>query len=178
MLMVGCHSATGKVVSPELAGNDPNAQLEFWHSLTDDKVTSNDQAFHGLLLFFDGKDDAKDYAGRVAMLKERKMLPKGFDEPADRAVSRGNVAVAIVKFLKIRGGLTMMITDPVFGIIPRYAVRELMFMNLYPPGSAQQTFTGAEFVGIIGRVEDYQRAQPGTIPGQVVPEAPKTAVSR
>ena len=70
-----------------------------------------------------------------------------------------------MRYLKIRGGLTMM----VFGPIPRYAVRELIFMNLYPPGNAHQTFTGPEFVGIIGRVEDYQRGNPQDVPAAVAP---------
>jgi hypothetical protein len=30
-------------------------------------------------------------------------------------------------------------------------------MGLFPPGSPQQTFSGNEYVGIIGRIEDYQR---------------------
>jgi hypothetical protein len=160
----GCHSATGKTVPAALAGNDPGAQIEFWHSLNDQTVASNDEVFHGILLFTDGKDDSKDYAGRVATLKARKMLPWGFDEPAERAVSRGTTAVAIVQMLKIRGGLTMSLLGP----IPRYSVRELIFMNLFPPGSAQQTFTGAEFVGIIGRVEDYQRGGSEDVPATVL----------
>src|SRR5205814_6597471 len=127
----GCHSATGQVVSPKLAGNEPRTQLDFWHSLNDEKVTTNDQAFHALLLFIDGKDDAKDYDGRVAALKTKKLMRVDFKEPAGQAVSRGTVAVAIVRLLKIRGGLTMMVLGP----IPRYAVRELIFMNLYPPGN-------------------------------------------
>src|SRR5437870_5220953 len=146
--MAGCHHATGQVVSPKMAGNEPGQQIEFWHALNDEKVTTNDQAFHALLLFVDGKDDANNYEGRVAALKAKKIIPANFNEPAGQAVSRGIVAVAIVKILHIRGGVTMMLLGP----IPRYAVRELIFMNLYPPGSAQQTFTGPEFVGIMGRV--------------------------
>ena len=42
---------------------------------------------------------------------------------------------------------------------PRYAVRELQFMELYPPSSPTQTFSGTEFLGIIGKLEDYQRKQ-------------------
>src|SRR5436305_6925887 len=118
----GCHSATGQVVSPKLSGNDPHTQLQFWHALNEEKVTTNDQAFHALLLFIDGKDDAKDYEGRVAALKARKLVRSDFKEPAGQAVSRGTVAVAIVRLLKIRGGLTMMVLGP----IPRYAVRELI----------------------------------------------------
>ena len=156
VFLTGCQTArVDRPLSQQLGGNDPNEQLEFWHQLADQSVTSNDDAFHGLLLFLDGQDPAADYAGRVQTLKSRRMLPQKFDQPAERAVDRGTLAVAIVRALDIKGGLTMRIIGPT----PRYAVRELVFMELYPPSSPGQTFSGVEYLGIIGKLEDHQRAQ-------------------
>ena len=67
-------------LSPEIAGNDADVQMEFWHRLVDRKLTSNDEAFHGLLLFLDGEDPAEDYTARVTILKERNLLSEDFDE--------------------------------------------------------------------------------------------------
>lgn len=153
----GCRSTSttprSQPLAPELAGADPDAQVEFWHTLPERKAVSNDEAFHALLLFVDGEDKAADYAGRVESLKQRGMLPSGFSGEAGAPVRRGTVAVALAKTLSIRGGLTM----HMFGASPRYAVRELQYAGLFPPSSPQQTFSGAEFLGIIGRAEDYQR---------------------
>ena len=44
-----------------------------------------------------------------------------------------------------------------FGPSPRYATRELRYIGLFPQSSPQQTFSGPELLGIIGRAEDYQR---------------------
>ena len=56
------------------------------------------------------------------------------------------------------------------GAGPRYATRELQYEGLYPPSSPNQTFSGAEFVGVIGRIEDYQRSQPpAEQPAKVLP---------
>jgi hypothetical protein len=154
----GCHATTTQVaqpLAPELAKSDPDAQVEFWHALPERKAVSHDEAFHALLLFADGDDKSADYAGRVEALKQRKMLPAGFSGGAGEPVRRGTVAVALAQILSIRGGLTMHL----FGASPRYAVRELQYAGLFPPSSPQQTFSGAEFLGIIGRAEDYQRAQ-------------------
>jgi hypothetical protein len=156
----GCQQ-TARVAHPltaEAGGNDVNTQLEFWHTLSQRPVTSNDEAFHGLLMFLDGDDPASDYAGRVETLRARRMLPRGFDRPADEAVTRGTLAVAITRALDIKGGLVMR----TFGPTPRYAVRELRYLELYPPASSpNQTFSGAEFLGIIGRMEDHERARAG-----------------
>jgi hypothetical protein len=164
-LTVGCHTA--KVAQPltgKLSGNDPDSQLEFWHTLATRPVTSNDEAFHGLLLYADGQDPANDYAGRVQTLKSRKMLPAKFDRPADEAVERGPLAVAICKALEIKGGVMLRLTGA-----QRYAVRELQFKDLYPPSGPHQTFSGSEYLGIIGRMEDYQRGNPADSPAFVMP---------
>jgi len=169
----GCHTA--KVAQPltgKLGGNDPDSQLEFWHTLATRPVTSNDEAFHGLLLYADGQDPAKDYAGRVQTLKSRKMLPANFDRPADQAVERGPLAVAICRALDIKGGVMLHLTGA-----QRYAVRELQYLDLYPPSAPNQTFSGSEYLGIIGRMEDYQRGNPaeapaGVMPGQMGANAP------
>jgi hypothetical protein len=153
--LAGCRSAT--VAEPpltaQLAGNDVDAQMEFWHRLPERRMATNDEAFHALLLFVDGADPAADYAGRVDALKQRQMLPTDFNGAANGAVKRGTVAVMLVRALEIKGGLSMRL----FGPTPRYAVRELQYMNLFPQSSPQQTFSGQELLGIIGRAEDYQR---------------------
>ena len=154
----GCHATSSHIaqpLAPELAKSDPDVQVEFWHTLPDRKAVSNDEAFHGLLLFADGDDRSADYAGRVETLKQRRMLPGDFSATAGEPARRGTVAVALAEVLSIRGGLTMHL----FGSSSRYAVRELQYAGLFPPSSPQQTFSGAEFLGIIGRAEDYQRAQ-------------------
>ncbi len=158
ILCGGCESAhVPASVITKYPGSDADAQLSFWHELADRNLTSNDDAFHGLLLYLDGKDDSVNYAQRVATLKSRGMLPNSFAEPPDVAVRRGVLAVAVAKILDIRGGWVM----HVFGPSQRYATRELVYDDVFPPSSAQQTFSGSEYVGIIGKIEDYQRANGG-----------------
>jgi len=154
----GCKSAqVARPLTAELAGNSATDQLSFWHTLAERPVTSNDEAFHGLLLYLDGKDEAGAYGGRVEALKARKMLPGGFDGAANEGVRRGTVAVAMCRVLELKGGVMMRLT----GGNPRYAVRELVFLDLWPPSTPWQTFSGNEFLGIMGRMEDYQRNPAG-----------------
>ena len=150
----GCQTAhVNSSLAAKFSGNDPDAQLNFWHELANRHLTSNDEAFHGLLLFADGRDDANTYDKRVATLKSRGLLAASFSEPANNAIRRGDLAVAIVNLLGIKGGWVM----HVFGPTPRYAVRELVYAGIFPPSSPQQTFSGAEFVGVIGKLDDYQQ---------------------
>src|SRR3982751_6556261 len=123
LIVAGCKTA--KVAEPltdKLGGSDPDAQMEFWHTLDTRNLTSNDEAFHGLLLFIDSEDPAKDYAGRLELLKSKGLLDKDFSQPSDQAIQRGVLAQTLVRALKIKGGAMQRLTHD----HPRYATRELM----------------------------------------------------
>jgi len=174
LLAAGCQSA--RVTKPAIAefgGSDPDAQIDFWHALASRSLTSNDDAMHAMLLYLDDKDDCATYADRVAELKKRRLLHAGFDSPADEAVRRGTVAVMFANALHLRGGWAMHI----FGSTPRYALRELQYLAIFPYSSPQQTFSGTEFVGVIGALEDYQNAHgSGSKPAIPAPVAPPPTI--
>src|SRR6478752_5729546 len=134
ILTGGC-GAAARVETPltagPLAGNDPHDKTEFWYQLARRPAVSNDEAFHALLLYFAGSDPAKDYPGRIAELKTRKMLPANFDRPANEMIERGVVALAIARGADIKGGVTMQL----IGGSERYADRALQYRGLLPAGS-------------------------------------------
>ena len=136
-----------------LRSQDVDDQMDFWHNLAQRPMVANDEAFHALLLFADGQDTSEDYEARVANLKARGMLPGSFDAPADHAITRGDLAVAIVGALDIKGGVMLRLMPT----SRRYATRELAYQGLFPQSSEYQTFSGEQFLGIIGKAEDYQR---------------------
>jgi hypothetical protein len=165
--LAGCQTAhVADPLTRTVGASDPDTQMEFWYELEARPVTCNDEAFHGLLLFLDGTDSATDYEQRVQSLRSRGLLAPRFSAPADAAVQRGQFAVSVAKALRIKGGVMMRLTG---GNIDRYALRELVVLNLYPPGSVNQTFSGAEYVGIIGKMEDFQHGNSANYPAEVLP---------
>jgi hypothetical protein len=152
----GCQSArVEKPVTVDYGTNDPDQQIEFWHRLAEQPITSYDDAFHALLLFTDGSDPADSYGGRVEALKNRGLVTSGFARPANESVDRGTLSIALAKALKIRGGIVMSL----FGANSRYATKELEFLDVFPASSPNQTFSGSEFLAVMSRAEDYQKAQ-------------------
>src|SRR5688572_10427449 len=104
LMLGGCAMPkAGPSLTKDFGKDDPESQLEFWHRLGDKPMTTNDDAFHGLLLYLDGKDASADYAARVSTLKSRKLLPSGFDRPGDEAIQRGTLAIALIKATKMPG---------------------------------------------------------------------------
>ncbi|HEX3358881.1 MAG TPA: hypothetical protein VHS31_18025 [Tepidisphaeraceae bacterium] len=165
LLLCGCASTpTEKSVLTQLSSTPNTTDLDFWHTLSSSPVATNDDAFHALLLYLDGTDSSTTYDERVATLKQRNLLSTNFTGAADQAIERGTLAVSLVKILDLKGGLTMRL----FGVSPRYALRELEYRHIYPESSEQQLFSGAEFVGVIGRVEDFKEGDPASFPAKIL----------
>src|SRR5580658_4548739 len=105
LLLAGCQAPVVKEsVDAKLGGTSDDDQIDFWHTLNDQPITSNDDGMHGLLLFFDNQDTQTTYAGRVAELKKEKLLPGDFSRPGNEALQRGTLAYALAEGLHIKGG--------------------------------------------------------------------------
>jgi len=155
--LAGCE--TTRRASPLVTDYDEQnaqAELDFWHGLADQPVTTNNDAFHGLIEFDQGADANRSYEERVAWLTEQGYLDRGFTGEADEAVNRGTVAQILARMLEIEGGLTMRLV----GAHPRYATRELVYLEIMRRGTAQQGLSGIQFVGLVGRAHDFNGRVP------------------
>ncbi len=175
-LVGGCQVAQVKdSLMDQYAGNDLDSQMEFWHTLAEKKLVSNNEAFHALVLLYCGEDHAQDYGQRVARLVESNFLPASFDLPADHAVTRGTVGIVLSKMLKVRGGLLMQLFRPDGFSTQRYAVKEMVHLKLFPASSPHQIFTGPQLIEVIGRAEDYQLSVDRKASAEVFEEAESSA---
>lgn len=158
----GCASAPQ---APSLCTTLPPAARDgprFWAELAQQRIATNDDALHAILLLLDDVDDCPDYRTRLTTLRSRGVIPNSssFDAPANQAVGRGALAVALTRILGIRGGITMSL----LGTSERYAVRELEFRDLFPPSTPNQIFSGGELVGVLDRVYSYVAGDPTNYP--------------
>jgi hypothetical protein len=64
-------------------------------------------------------------------------------------LTKGQLAFALCKALGIRGGLV----TRVFGMSPRYALRECTHLNLMPAGIASDPVSGRELIDALARAE-------------------------
>ena len=173
LMGTGCQSAidTNNLgTNPAMMAHGDEANMDFWYALATDRICSNDEAFHGLLIYLEQDNKASTYDERVTYLKSLGMLPDGFKGKPEEAITRGTLAVALIKVLEIKGGIFLHL----FNKSERYATRELVYEGIYPESTPNQIFSGSEFVGIIGQVEDYQRSNPPTVSPAQQMAAPST----
>ena len=107
---------------------------------------SNDEACCLVIQLADGEDRHETYAARRAYLESQKIIPAGWDMPAEAAVTKGALAYMLCRALDIKGGVLM-------HLLPsrRYAYREAVHAGLMARGSEYEPLTGPEAVGIMGR---------------------------
>lgn len=128
-------------------------ELEFLDALDKQMVVTNDDALHGLIAFADGTDLSAGYEGRVEVAKKKRWIPDSWSRPADESAQVGWMAVAGCRILNVKGGLTMRLTGPT----PRYATKELVFMDVLPLRTENQSLSGREFVDYLNRLNRFQR---------------------
>ncbi len=163
-LLAGC--ARTVVEDPQdtnYPADDVSAQLDFWHELPGRSAVTNDEGFHGVILFFEGADTYGSYGARVDRLKELGWLPDGFDEEPNLAMQRGTLARILVRALDIDGGVMMFLTNK----HPRYANKELQFLGIMPYGAEFMVIDGLDYVGVISRAQDFLVAE-GRSPSEEV----------
>ena len=126
------------------------AELDYLEALETQRVVTNHDAFHGLLLLADRADPHETYEQRLADAKELGWLAHDATPEANESAAIGMMAVAACEILEIKGGLTMRL----FGPSPRYCTRELIFLDILPLRSEHQSLSGLEFIDLLGRIED------------------------
>lgn len=150
---VGCQRTIAKESAVDRYAS-ASTELDYWQQLEDERVLTNNDALHGLLILADGADPSTSYEQRTAAARERGWLRGKTDPPADQSARVGMVAVAVCDILDVKGGVTMHI----FPRAPRYCTRELIYMRIMPLRSENQALSGLEFLDLASKVEEERKS--------------------
>lgn len=130
-------------------------QTEFVDGLRDRYSVTNHDAIHGLILLADGEDTLTSYEDRVATAKERGWLMPDWNRPANESARIGDIAQGVCVITNIPGGLTMGMIGP----HPRYATRELIYLEMMPERGDQQSIRGLEYLELMLKASDRLDAE-------------------
>ncbi|MBI1371788.1 MAG: hypothetical protein GC159_03380 [Phycisphaera sp.] len=159
-LSAGCQRSMAKssVVDtyPDAAG-----ELDYWDKVATRRAVTNNDALHGLLLTADNASPAT-WEERLAAARDHGWIGANDTLDANATATMGTVAVAACDILHIKGGLTMR----VFGPSPRYCVKELVYLEMIPSRSDNQSLSGLEFIDVISRIEDRRNVAAAAPAGQ------------
>jgi hypothetical protein len=162
--LLGAAGCTQRTMSDSSLVDNPAVladQTEFVDGLRDRYSVTNHDAIHGLILLADGEDTLTSYEDRVATAKERGWLMPNWNRPANESARIGDVAQGVCVITDIRGGLTMGMIGP----HPRYATRELIYLEMMPERGDKQSIRGLEYLELMLRASDRLDAErrPATV---------------
>ena len=138
---------------PEAEG-EVVSDAEFLYELSDKKYCTTDDAYRGMLQFVDGQDTSSTFQERTARVQMHGLVKKGWKHVAEEPITKGKLAYMFARALELPGGVMYNVTDANC----RYALRELIYKDVIRIGSEGEKVSGAEFVGILGRADDYRLA--------------------
>lgn len=127
----------------------PDEELDYLQAVEAMSAVTNNDALHGLLVLADGTDAQTSYDGRLKEAVARGWLPSGFRGAANESAAVGWMAVAGCQICSVKGGLTMHVLGP----SPRYCTRELIYMDVIPLRTENQSLSGGEFTDYLNRLQ-------------------------
>ncbi len=128
-------------------------ELDFWDDLAERSVVTNNDALYGLLLLADDASARKkSYQDRLAAAQAAGWLKSDDSPPANESARVGMISLAVCDILDITGGVTMFVLGP----STRYCTHELVYLEVIPPRSENQSLSGLEFIDLVGRVQDIR----------------------
>ena len=148
LLAVGCRPY---VMSDSAVDRFPKGdqEIDFIAAVEKMNAVTNNDALHAFFLLQDGDDAHADYAARRAEAQKRGWMPGDASVRPNEAAKVGWMAMAGCEVMQVKGGLSMHL----LGNVPRYATRELVFMEILPLRTENQVLTGTEFVDYINRLD-------------------------
>jgi|GEM_PF-1313164 len=108
-----------------------------------------------MLVLADGEDPYNNHEERTALLEQRGIIRPEWQLQREDCIDNGTVAYMVCKILKRRGG----VNRELFGNLGigdrRYAIRELVYMELMSPAPPYRYISGAELVDLVGKADRY-----------------------
>ncbi len=149
----GCaRTVIDRPLAVDYAPGDFEGDLNYWHTLPERSAVSNNEGLHGVFLLADGEDKFTSWEARVNEAKRRGYLDEDWAEAANYSMKRGTLARCVAVVCKVKGGVMMQVLGP----IPRYAIRELVYLKIMgDPSTEWQSITGLEFLGVVSKAQDY-----------------------
>ena len=127
-----------------------NDELDFLDHVATLSVATNNDVLHGLFLMQRGDLAGRPYEQRLVEARRRGWIADDASPPPGESARVGMIAIAACDLLDIKGGLTMR----VFGLSPRACTRELVYLEMIPLRTENQSLSGLEFIDLLGRIEE------------------------
>jgi hypothetical protein len=136
---------------------DPDrlSDLEFQALLADLPLVTVAEAYRAMLILADGEDTCKSFEERHEKLVSRGIVRPEWNLQSEHVIDKGSLAYMVCRICDIRGGINMRVFGAMGVGDRRYALRELIYLDMIQDAVTYQYMTGGELVALMGRADEY-----------------------
>ena len=151
LLLSGCTAQRDVVldVDPDTLSDDG-----FQAYLAEVPMVTVDETYRAMLILADGEDTSETFEQRRATLEERGIARSAWSlRPAD-VIDTGSVAYMVCKICRVRGGVNYNLFAKMGLGDRRYAMRELVFLDMLEDSVDYQFMSGPALVALMARADE------------------------
>lgn len=151
LLQSGC--AGPRMSPPEV---DPATLSDdgFQAYLSEAPLVTVDEAFRAMLILADGEDDSQSFDQRRQKLETREITRPAWRLKAENVIDAGSVAYMVCRICKVRGGVNYNLFGSLGLGDRRYAMRELLYLDMLDDAVDYQYMTGPALVALMGKADE------------------------
>lgn len=163
-VLAGCQQAPRPIAGADSPLPGGEASAEFIDRVEGQVVVNQNDAFRGLLLLLESKDESKGFGERARKLLDRGIVPDNWELDALKPIRRDQFAYMICRGVKAEGG----VWHSSLGHTRRYCLQEMQYQGFIVQGLGNTPVSGAEYVAVLARADAY--LQQGEIPEALKPK--------
>jgi hypothetical protein len=146
----GC---AGPRQSPPSVDSNTLSDDGFQAYLAEVSLVTVNEAYRAMLILADGEDTSKTFEERKAKLEARGIARKEWNLQPDNVVDAGSLAYMVCRICKVRGGVCYNVFGRVGLGDRRYALRELIYLEMINELGDYQYITGATMLGVMAKAD-------------------------
>ncbi len=160
----GCRQGPRPIAGADSPLPGGEASAEFIDRVEGQVNVNQNDAFRGVLLLLESKDESKGFGERARKLIDRGIVPDSWELDALKPLRREQLAYMICKGVKADGG----VWHSLYGHTLRYCLQEMQHQGFIVQGLGNTPVSGSEFVAVLARADAY--LQQGEIPEALKPK--------
>jgi hypothetical protein len=150
----GC---AGPRVTPPAVDSNTLSDDGFQAYLAEISLVTVNEAYRAMLILADGEDTCKTFEEREQKLESRGVVRKEWKLQPDNVVDAGSLAYMVCRICQVRGGVCYNLFGRAGLGDRRYALRELIYLEMVDEMGDYQYVTGATVVGVMAKADAVMR---------------------
>lgn len=155
LVLTGCYTGSRRAADQGMVPRDNAALTEY---IANQPYVTAEPGYRATYVLWKGEPFEGEYAELAAQLRAARIIGD-WDLPPDALLDRGAVGFILARALQVKSGLNWQLTG-----LGRYAWRELYYLGIVETISEYGYVPGGQFVGMLGRSEDYRRRAARPVP--------------